>query len=148
MTKFEEEKARKLYKTKKIKQLIFKTFELDGNCSDLIVEVFKSAIKMGRKENSLKIKNLTKENEELSNSVTELTNTKTELENKVIELETQIENYKLSENEGNEIITELKAQIEKMKCCRNCKHYGNYKDDFMCTLVGQKIHCKNKDKWE
>lgn len=43
---------------------------------------------------------------------------------------------------------QLRAQIEKMKCCRNCKHYGNYKDDFMCTLVGQKIHCKNKDKWE
>ncbi|MBQ0165488.1 MAG: hypothetical protein KBT02_00085 [Treponema sp.] len=46
----DEEKARKLYKTKKIKNLIFDTFELDGNCSDLIVAVFKTAIRMGRKE--------------------------------------------------------------------------------------------------
>lgn len=61
----DEEKARKLYKTKRIKQLIFNTFELDGNCSDLVVEIFKSAIRMGRKENSLKIKTLKKENEEL-----------------------------------------------------------------------------------
>lgn len=42
-----------------------------------------------------------KEQAELSNSVNELTNLKTELESKVAELE---------------------KQIEKMKCCGNCKH--------------------------
>lgn len=39
------------------------------------------------------------------------------------ELETQIENYKLSENESKEIIAELKAQVEKYKTEKN--YYDN-----------------------
>ena len=41
----------------------------------------------------------------------------------------------------NKAWEELKAQIEKMKCCRNCKYDGGlvclYKTDY-----------KNRDKWE
>ena len=36
---------------------------------------------------------------------------------------------------------ELQAQIEKMKCCRNCKYDGG----LVCLY---KTDCKNRDKWE
>lgn len=38
-------------------------------------------------------------------------------------------------------IEELEAQIEKMKCCRNCKYDGG----LVCLY---KTDCKNRDKWE
>lgn len=38
-------------------------------------------------------------------------------------------------------VTELEAQIEKMKCCENCIYRGE------CELGGYK-ECKNFDKWE
>ena len=44
---------------------------------------------------------------------------------------------------------ELKAQIEKMKCCSNCKHRKNEVD--RCELLKYSLNaylCKNKDKWE
>ena len=70
----------------------------------------------------------------------------------------QIANYQLAENESKEIIAELKkqnkdlcesldimnnresellVQIEKMKCCSNCKYCG------ACNRA-----CNNWDKWE
>ncbi len=58
----------------------------------------------GKKNYEKDIARLEKENAELSNSVTELTNTKTELKSK---------------------ITELEKQVEKMKCCGNCKNIGS-----------------------
>lgn len=71
-----------------------------------------------------------------------------ELEKENAELKKDKEWLDNTNNEQTKVILKLQEQIEKMKDCRNCKHYGNYKDDFMCTLVGQKIHCKNKDRWE
>ena len=42
-------------------------------------------------------------------------------------------------------ITELKAQIEKMKCCGNCKHrYLDVTGCFMCGSQG----CLDCSKWE
>jgi len=38
-------------------------------------------------------------------------------------------------------IEELEAQIEKMRCCRNCKYNGG----LVCLY---KTDCKNRDKWE
>jgi hypothetical protein len=49
--------------------------------------------------------------------------------------------------EGRDIkIKELEQQIEKMKCCQNCKNlhslaYG----EFSCDLYGE---CKHCSKWE
>ena len=46
----------------------------------------------------------------------------------------------LKENE------QLKAQIEKMKCCTNCKHYCiNNEDEFDCC---RSYDCAKFDKWE
>lgn len=59
---------------------------------------------------------------EFSNSVIELTNLVTELENKVTELEKQIEK---DLNDYDCEFQILKAQIEKMKCCENCKKHRN-----------------------
>ena len=43
-------------------------------------------------------------------------------------------------------ITELEAQIEKMKCCYNCK-FDNLEPP---EVIGNGIceHCKNHSKWE
>lgn len=43
----------------------------------------------------------------------------------------------------------LKEQIEKMKCCENCKHKKSEVD--RCELLMYSMNsclCKNKDKWE
>ena len=55
------------------------------------------------------------------------------------ELEKEVKNYKLAEIEAKEIMADLQAQIEKMKCCYNCKHSRTEYE-----------HCKtNKhEKWE
>ena len=44
---------------------------------------------------------------------------------------------------------ELKQQIEKRKCCENCKHKKSEVD--RCELLMYSLNaclCKNKDKWE
>ena len=52
--------------------------------------------------------------------------------------------------EGRDIkIKELEKQIEKMKCCENCKHKKSEVD--RCELLVYTMNdclCKNKDKWE
>ena len=37
--------------------------------------------------------------------------------------------------------SEFEAQVEKMKCCRNCKYDGG----LVCLY---KTDCKNRDRWE
>lgn len=46
-------------------------------------------------------------------------------------------------------------QIEKMKCCENCKYHSFWGDELKCNyglkeaLQEDKfVECKNKDKWE
>lgn len=48
-------------------------------------------------------------------------------------------------NEQTEVILQLQAQIEKMKCCRNCKHFNQV--EIHCDLYA-KYECVNLDKWE
>lgn len=52
--------------------------------------------------------------------------------------------------EGRDVkIMELEQQIEKMKCCENCKHKKSDVD--RCELLMYTMNaclCKNKDKWE
>lgn len=37
----------------------------------------------------------------------------------------------------------IEEQIEKMKCCGNCKHYVDYNCDLQCPH-----NCYNYDEWE
>lgn len=73
-----------------------------------------------------------KENEELNRDKTELANSVTELKDKV---------------------TELEMQIEKMKCCYNCKHGRIYfVKEIIVDCLANKDNSNNKfnncDKWE
>ena len=46
-------------------------------------------------------------------------------------------------------IAELKAQIEKMKCCGNCKNFNNFQEH--CELDAThsvECHCNNYKLWE
>jgi hypothetical protein len=50
---------------------------------------------------------------------------------------------------------ELKAQIEKMKCCENCKYNSYWGDELHCNYglkealqEDKLVECKNMDKWE
>jgi len=48
-------------------------------------------------------------------------------------------------------ITELEAQIEKMKCCENCIHHSFWGDELKCNLMSYDdgFKClKDKSKWE
>ena len=42
---------------------------------------------------------------------------------------------------------QLKSQLEKMKCCRNCK-YWNVPDDLFNTPCKECEICENCNKWE
>ncbi len=58
--------------------------------------------------------------------------------------------YQLGETEKDEELNKLQAQIEKMKCCENCKHhYWAGGADLCCRL--RENECKDKiklEKWE
>ena len=63
------------------------------------------------------------------------------------------ETLKQSVEEGEEIIAELKAQIEKMKCCSNCKHRTLYINGGTVMCYKDVVHEFGKprqkcDKWE
>lgn len=49
-------------------------------------------------------------------------------------------------------VKELEEQIEKMKCCGNCKHCYSWEDFYIninCSLPNTDIDLGNKcDKWE
>ena len=41
---------------------------------------------------------------------------------------------------------ELEAQIEKMKCCENCKHHDI--EDYTCNIICSISGCNKNSKWE
>lgn len=50
-------------------------------------------------------------------------------------------------------ILELKQQIEKMKCCENCKHRQKFREAEIFVLDKDELKepcnvCHNHDKWE
>ena len=45
-------------------------------------------------------------------------------------------------------VRELEAQIEKMKCCGNCKHRYFIGDELECRLLDNGINCDDEEKWE
>lgn len=49
-----------------------------------------------------------------------------------------------------EIIT-LRAQIKKMKCCDNCKHYGDigeFSPEHVCHIIKDKCTVEAYEAWE
>jgi hypothetical protein len=49
--------------------------------------------------------------------------------------------------DNSKVITELETQIEKMKCCSNCKHYAkNY--ELCCYSLGDEDYDCRGRKWE
>lgn len=44
---------------------------------------------------------------------------------------------------------QLRQQIEKMRCCENCKHFiKNFESTIFTTLSCEVKNCNDKDKWE
>ena len=58
----------------------------------------------------------------------------------------------LQKDKGNltDKVRELEQQIEKMKCCENCKHHHFMGDELKCYLdYDTEFEClKTKQKWE
>ena len=51
----------------------------------------------------------------------------------------------------NDAICRLQKQIEKMKCCENCKHHSFWGNELKCNLLDYdtEFEClKSKNKWE
>lgn len=51
----------------------------------------------------------------------------------------------------NDAICRLQKQIEKMKCCENCKHHSFWGNELKCNLLDYdtELEClKSKNKWE
>lgn len=69
------------------------------------------------------------------------------------ELKEEIENLANINIKAQNIIAELKAQNEKMKCCYNCKHGRIYfVEEIIVDCLANKVNSNNKfnncDKWE
>ena len=80
-----------------------------------------------------------------------LTDELTKKDKQIKELQEELEELKKNNNilfnatekVGNKN-NELKKQIEKMKCCQNCKHHYFMGNDLECKL----IDCDNNESWE
>ena len=74
--------------------------------------------------------------------------TKEELEKEVTRLRNEnldiINKYTRFAETDRKTIADLEAQIEKMKCCQNCKHHYFMGNDLECKL----IDCDNNESWE
>ena len=71
--------------------------------------------------------------------------TEQEWEDKLDEVQKHSENWYNKYKQAEEKIAGLEKQIEKMKCCGNCKHKELFND---CALRKRKILCNSLDKWE
>lgn len=63
--------------------------------------------------------------------------------------------FKLTPTDKDKRIAELEAQIEKMKCCENCKYNSYWGNELHCNYglkealqEDKLVECKNMDKWE
>ena len=106
---------------------------------DNVKMVFKDGYKQGQKENA----SLLKENKKLADRYIEK-------RNEVAELKDSIKEYReafLLTSENND---KLRNQIEKMKCCGNCKHYLQA-DNYHIGLCREKYDVEGNnycDNWE
>ena len=69
-------------------------------------------------------------------------------------IETILSENKLLKNNASELTREnagLKAQIEKLKCCENCKHHCFWGNELNCRTLSydEELKCiKTKEHWE
>ncbi len=89
----------------------------------------------GAKPREKRIEELTEQNTSLLTSVENLNKSVQDLEDKLANADFQLEGR-------DSEIRELKAQIEKLKCCGNCNNTWNGYHLDICD------DCKNHDKWE
>lgn len=52
---------------------------------------------------------------------------------------------KTTAEEDNQIIGRLKEQIEKMKCCENCRHYSRTYGN--CYSYDEQLRCESLSNW-
>lgn len=81
---------------------------------------------------------LEKENEKLVGKIDKL-------EKELLEENKKVTFFSNLNEEHVRQVEELKAQIKRMKCCRNCKHFNQV--EIHCDLYA-KYECVNHDKWE
>ena len=67
-------------------------------------------------------------------------------EKRITELENELREVKRELEEERFVTTDLKQQIEKMKCCANCKHYTTFNN--ACMEYGYFLDKCDKTKWE
>lgn len=93
-------------------------------------------------------KELQEENRQLKNDYEMIHNCFLISENEKKEL--QSENEELQQKYLSESYEKAKLveQIEKMKCCGNCKHHYFIGDELECRLLDKGINCDNEEKWE
>lgn len=114
-----------------------------------------------KKQRNKRIDELQKKNNDLENK---LANADYQLEGRDLEIKEL--NKKLSQAEAdydkmfwqkNETISNLQEQIEKMKCCENCKHSNTTCECYTICTIGHYDDCKSntvldsldkKDYWE
>lgn len=70
-------------------------------------------------------------------------------------LKQDLEHKKIAIRSRNARIKELKTQIEKMKCCENCKYNSYWGNELHCNYglkealqEDKLVECKKMDKWE
>lgn len=78
-----------------------------------------------------------------------------DLEKELEMLAEQYPDLKQSLDWANEREKELLEQIEKMKCCENCKYSSSWGDEVHCNhglkeavLEDKLVECHDMDKWE
>ena len=78
-----------------------------------------------------------------------------EQKRKIADLEQDLKHKKIAIRSRNARIKELEKQIEKMKCCENCKYNSYWGNELHCNYglkealqEDKLVECKNMDKWE
>lgn len=146
-------------------------FEAYGQCrdsrriADLENELANVSYQLEGRE--IELKELQEENERLAKHILELQADKGRLTDELTEKDKQIEELKIKiqelqaektdflenwycDHKGGCLAEELEAQIEKMKCCENCKHHHFMGDELKCGLdYDTEFEClKTKQSWE
>ena len=88
------------------------------------------------------LEKLQEENEELQKKYLSESYEKAKLVEQVEELQTRLEAQKETIASYDADLNKAKKQIEKMKCCVNCKYCDSFDNPTYCD------DCKNKSKWE
>lgn len=62
-----------------------------------------------------------------------------------VEAENAVKAKKTTAEEDNQIIGRLKEQIERMKCCENCRHYSRTYGN--CYSYDDQLSCESLSNW-